>query len=317
MREMLKEWLQVYPKRGRNDIVRALENIDRNDVAAKVAIEYSSNAEPSNPSNMPLTSSPQPQGNVVTIEVPTNVVKKLKEMENKFYHLVSTMKEQLRDKLDQKKIAVLGSFCSLTLPIKHFKCSNIDELFDKLQPHLHFLNYEVLKKIDHYRYCRHDIKKYKAALKKFTKSTTVAQFKSAIERLHPSPSHDASTDTIVQLKAKDTWLDCTVHNMDCLIKYLFAEYKDSVRLVGIHHSELTIVYTVPLSVILCLITLASKRISAIRAIDIISIQIGPLQMYQVRLLHYVHVMIEGGVIDSQHSSKGHHPLCNKVACKKL
>ena len=123
-----------------------------------------------------------------------------------------------------------------------------------------------------------DIKKYKTNLNKFTKSTSVSQFKSAIEQLHPSPSHDTSTNTTVQLKAKDTWSTCTVYNMDRLIKYLFPSYKDSVRLVGIHHSVLTIVCTAPLSAILCLTATASKRVSFIGVIDIISIQVGPLLM---------------------------------------
>ena len=66
--------------------------------------------------------------------------------------------------------------------------------------------------------------------------------------------------------------------MDRLIKYLFPSYKDSVRLVGIHHSVLTIVCTAPLSAILCITTTASKRVSFIGVIDIISIQVGPLLM---------------------------------------
>ena len=183
--------------------------------------------------------------------------------------------------MDQKDIARLAGFCSGILQIKHFHCSNIDDLFTHLQPHLHFLNYSILKRIDstyHKKTMKYDIKKYKIDLKKFTKSTSVSQFKSAIEQLHPSPSHDTSTNTTVQLKAKDTWNACTVYNMDRLIKYLFPSYKDSVKLVGIHHSVLTIVCTASLSAILCLTATASKRVSFIGVIDIISIQVGPLLM---------------------------------------
>ena len=215
------------------------------------------------------------------MEVPKNVVKKLERIENEFYQLVSKIKEQLRDKLDQKDIARLAGFCSGILQIKHFHCSNIDDLFTHIQPHLHFLNYSILKKIDRTylkKTMKPDIKKYKAELKKFTKSTSISQFKLAIEQLYPSPSHDTSTNTIVQLKAKDTWSTCTVYNMDRLIKYLFPSCKDSVRLVGIHHSVLTIVCTAPLSAILCLTATASKRVSFIGVIDIISIQVGPLLM---------------------------------------
>ena len=314
MSTMLDKWLQKYPERGWDDVVRALEELDRNDITLTVTTEYChdkatsspsalsssvpsplspsssvpsppSSSVPSPPSSSvpspPSSSVPSPQCDPVTMEVPKNVVKKLERIENEFYQLVSKIKEQLRDKLDQKDIARLAGFCSGILQIKHFHCSNIDDLFTHLQPHLHFLNYSILKRIDCTyltKTMKYDIKKYKTDLNKFTKSTSVSQFKSAIEQLHPSPSHDTSTNTIVQLKAKDTWNTCTVYNMDRLIKYLFPSYKDSVRLVGIHHSVLTIVCTAPLSAILCLTATASKRVSFIGVIDIISIQVGPLLM---------------------------------------
>ena len=294
MRGMLEKWLQKYPERGWDDIVRALEELDRNDIALTVTREYCHDTATSSPSALSSSSSvpsplspssqssvPSPQCDPGTMEVPKNVVKKLERIEDEFYQLVSKIKEQLRDKLDQRDIARLAGFCSGILQIKHFHCSNIDDLFTHLQPHLHFLNYSILKRIDRTylnETMKPDIKKYKTDLNKFTKSTSVSQFKLGIEQLHPSPSHDTSTNTIVQLKAKDTWNACTVYNMDRLIKYLFASYKDSVRLVGIHHSVLTIVCTAPLSAILCLTATASKRVSFIRVIDIISIQIGPLLM---------------------------------------
>ena len=282
MKGMLEKWLQKYPERGWDDIVRALTELDRNDIALTVTREYCQDTAISSLSALYSPSSvPSPQCDPVTMEVPKNVVKKLERIENEFHQLVSKTKEQLRDKLDQKDIARLAGFCSGILQIKYFHCSNIDDLFNHLQPHLHFLNYSILKRIDCTylkKTMKYDIKKYKTDLNKFTKSTSVSQFKSAIEQLHPSPSHDTSTNTTVQLKAKDTWSTCTVYNMDHLIKYLFPSYKDSVRLVGIHHSVLTIVCTAPLSAILCLTATASKRVSFIGVIDIISIQVGPLLM---------------------------------------
>ena len=278
MSTLLEKWLQKYPERGWDDIVRALKELGRNDIAITVTREYCHDTAPSALSSP--SSVPSPQCDPVTMEVPKNVVKKL-EMIDEFYQLISKIKEQLRDKLDQKDIARLAGFCSGILQIKHFHCSNIDDLFTHLQPHLHFLNYSILKRIDRTylnETMKYDIKKYKTALNEFTKSTSVSQFKLAIEQLHPSPSHDTSTNTIVQLKAKDTWSTCTVYNMDRLIKYLFPSYKDSVRLVGIHHSVLTIVCTAPLSAILCLTATASKRVSFIGVIDIVSIQVGPLLM---------------------------------------
>ena len=282
MRRMLEKWLQKYPENGWDDIVRALKELDRNDIALTVTRKYCHDTATSLPPALSSPSSvPSPQCDPVTMEVPKNVVKKLERIENEFYQLVSKLKEKLRGKLDQKDIARLAGFCSGILQIKHFHCSNIDDLFTHLQPHLHFLNYSILKRIDCTylkKTMKYDIKKYKTNLNKFTKSTSVSQFKLAIEQLHPSPSHDTSTNTTVQLKAKDTWSTCTVYNMDRLIKYLFPSYKDSVRLVGIHHSVLTIVCTAPLSAILCLTATASKRVSFIGVIDIISIQVGPLLM---------------------------------------
>ena len=282
MSAMLEKWLQKYPERGWDDIVRALKELDRNDIALTVTREYCHDTATSSPSALSSPSSvPSPQCDPVTMEVPKNVVKKLEKIEDEFYQLVSKIKEQLRDKLDQKDITRLAGFCSGILQIKHFHCSKIDDLFTHLQPHLHFLNYSILKRIDRTylkKTMKPDIKKYKTDLNEFTKSTSVSQFQSAIEQLHPSPSHDTSTNTIVQLKAKDTWSTCTIYNMDCLIKYLFPSYKDSVRLVGIHHSVLTIVCTAPLSAILCLTATASKRVSFIGVIDIVSIQVGPLLM---------------------------------------
>ena len=294
MRALLEKWLQKYPESGWDDIVRALKELGRNDIALIVTREYCHDTATSSPSPLYSSSSvPSPlspslpssvsftQCDPVTMEVPKNVVKKLEKIEDEFYHLVSKIKEQLRDKLDQKDIARLAGFCSGILQIKHFHCCNIDDLFTHIQPHLHFLNYSILQRIDRtylHKAMKPDIKKYKTALNKFTKSTSVSQFKSAIEQLHPSPSHDTSTNTTVWLKAKDTWNTCTVYNMDRLIKYLFPSCKDSMRLVGIHHSVLTIVCTAPLSAILCLTATASKRVSFIGVIDIISIQVGPLLM---------------------------------------
>ena len=294
MSAMLDTWLQNYPERGWDDIVRALKELGKNDTALTVTREYchdtatSSPLALSSPLSVPSPLSPSSQSSVQssqcdpgTIEVPKSVVKELEKIEDEFYQLVSKIREQLRKELDQDAIAILAGYCSGILQIKYFHCSNIDDLFTHLQPHLHFLNYSILERID----CTYlnetmkpDIEKYETDLNEFKKSTSVSQFKLAIEQLHPSPSHDTSTNTIVQLKAKDTWSTCTLYNMDRLIKYLFPRYKDSVRLVGIHHSVLTIVCTAPLSAILCLTATASKRVSFIGVIDIISIQVGPLLM---------------------------------------
>ena len=43
MKAMLQWWLQKYPQKGWSDIVKALEAIDRNDMAQKIAVKYCSN----------------------------------------------------------------------------------------------------------------------------------------------------------------------------------------------------------------------------------------------------------------------------------
>ena len=65
MRGMLEKWLQKYPERGWDDIVRALKELDRNDIALTVTRKYchdtttsSSSASPSSSSSVP---SPQSQ----------------------------------------------------------------------------------------------------------------------------------------------------------------------------------------------------------------------------------------------------------------
>ena len=133
MKGMLEKWLQKYPERGWDDLVRALTELDRNDIALTVTREYCQDTATSSLSALSSPSSvPSPQCDPVTMEVPKNVVKKLERIENEFYQLVSKIKEQLRDKLDQKDIARLAGFCSGILQIKYFHCSNIDDLFTHL-----------------------------------------------------------------------------------------------------------------------------------------------------------------------------------------
>ena len=223
-------------------------------------------------------------------EVPKSIVAKLQNIEDEFLKLTNKIRKQLKVRLDKEyiNIADLSSFCFGILQVDHTCCGNIHELFSQLQPHLHFLNYDILRKVDHKFLCGHmksEISIYIKALTIFLKSNTIVQFKTALEK---RPPLDDAKQTRIVLKTKSQfWSNCTIYNLDRLVEYWFGHCKNIIRLVtivSIHHSTLTIVYTAPKSAILCLIALASKRISIMKTMGILSIQIGPLLIKELEII---------------------------------
>ena len=66
--------------------------------------------------------------------------------------------------------------------------------------------------------------------------------------------------------------------MNYLIKYLFGYDNSLLRLISIHHSVLGIKYTVPRSLLLSLLTMASRKVRGMKWAGVLSIQVDTILM---------------------------------------
>ena len=295
LRSMLSKWLKKGCDTNWSKIYDALKSplVEMNALAETIATEFlQSNTDDDgddyDDDDMELSVSVSPS-HISTSSGATSAVretnlsdkdklsKRLMVIENKFNKLTARVKHKLKS--TRCRIGIIGTFCYMRFKAHHRRARNIDELFEYLDRYLSFLNTNLYKGLDRefmHHTMKHSIRKYERHLDKFTRSITVSDFKKSIESLQSSPS--CSDDRVtVELRLRGNWDECTVSNLEKLIKFLFPCTYDLLKLEDIHHSILTVVFTASSLALLFLITDISKRMSYIvYRVGIINIQVATI-----------------------------------------
>ena len=126
------------------------------------------------------------------------------------------------------------------------------------------------------RQFRDDIRSYRTELRNFLNSTSVTTFKEKVmsqyENWNTSTSN--SGEIIVTIEVSGYYGDATVCQIDYLKMFIFAEHSSDMVMQDIHHSVLTITYSMPAQFVLPVLSTVLKEINLLRIIGVLSIKIG-------------------------------------------
>ena len=297
------KWLQMKPRGTWNDIVKALKVIQRLDLAERLEKKYIKHHLPSRGTSydrsesMSLspqyqsvdTSSPDPptelddSTNTTHVDVPKKLVNNVDDLAVQFKSLLTDIQLALKQKLIDNELDLkhLSRFISLTLHVPHQPLSvtegrdEIDTLFSPFYDHLCFLHTHVFSHIDkNYLNCEleNKIERYDDEIDQFMKSTTIIDFKEMIQ----SKGLDKGIPVILRLNRR--WERCTLYHLRHLTDYLFEDSSSLLKFDVIHHSVLTIKYTVPRSLLLSLLIMASRKVRGMKWAGVLSIQVNTILM---------------------------------------
>ena len=295
------KWLKRNPSGTWEDIIIALEKMERFDLKIELEKKYIKHNLPSSdtsydrmstslspPYQSAVTSSPGPaDDNTKTTHVHVDVPKEFKndvdDLAVQFTYLLSCIESGLKQKLinNQLNLDQLGRFISdlLSIPYEPLHVTEgrdeIDILFSQFRDYLSFLHTDLLRHIDkQYLNCmlQDEIKKYDDDIDEFMKSTTIIDFKEMIR----SKGLDKGIPVILRLNRR--WKGCTLDHLHHLTDYLFEDSSSLLKFDEIHHSVLTIKYTVPRSLLLSLRNMASRKVRGMKWAGVLSIQVDTILM---------------------------------------
>ena len=217
----------------------------------------------------------------LTIAHQGNVARSLTEIQKKFARLVCDIQEALENLPFVKIKRFISGFLHTTLKFDK-KPHDLDELFDQLKPHYCFMSYELLKEVVE-EFVKESmnvrITEYTSHLEEWLLSTTVVEFKAAVENQLEQVTQlgDCLYPVVpVVLKLEGPWIDVTVSNLWKLLKYIFRDKSSVLTHIHIERGSVIVSLLAPQSELLPLISLASKRKNDMIYLGIESIHIGVL-----------------------------------------
>ena len=298
------KWTQIKPRGTWKDIVIALEKIKRFDLAESLEEKYIKYHIPSSdtlydrpdpmstslvhPYMSGVTSFPgttETDDNIETTHVDEReyLMQDMDDLSSQFTYLLTEIQSALKQKLDNKELHLdqLGRYISnmLCIPYKSFcateRRDKIDQLFSQFWDYLSFLHTRLIHRIDR-NYLngklKTEIERYDNNIDKFTKSTTITAFKEMIQ----SKGLDTSIPVILKLSRR--WERNTLYHLHHLTDYLFEDSSSLLKFSLIDHSVLTIKYTIPRSILLSLLTMASRKVRCMEWAGVVRVQVDTMLM---------------------------------------
>ncbi len=120
-----------------------------------------------------------------------------------------------------------------------------------------------------------NIRFYRIQLRDFLDSTTVTEFKETVMSQYESwntPSNSADISVVIEVCS--FFGKVAISQIDDLKKFIFREYSSILVLQDIHHSVLTITYSMPVEYFLPVLSTVIKKIELLRIVGVLSIMIG-------------------------------------------
>ena len=249
------------------------------DVVDKVFPRISSKYNEKNKFSHPFPP-PPPE---LTIAHQSNVARSLTEIQMKFAGLVSGIQKALEKFPFVEIKRFISGFLHTTLKFDQ-KPQDLDELFDQLKPHYCFMNYGVLEVVVQ-QFVKESmevhIKEYTSQLEEWLQSTTVVEFKAAVENQLEQVTQlgDPLCPVVpVVLRLQGPWINVTVSNLWKLLEYMFHEKSSVLTHIRIERGSVIVRLLAPQSELLPLLSLASKRFDDMIYLGIVSVQIGTLML---------------------------------------
>ena len=172
---------------------------------------------------------------IVTPDDP--IAEKLKKLYREFLSLVENIKSELHEQIEKRTLQLIkiASYIGEYFRVKGLtRARDIHELFEDLWPHYNYLDCEVLEAIIENEdfllvMLKKDMLAYKQHLKEFNTSTTLKEFKNAVEKaLIPNPKVTATTCEVV-IKVNQQWGKKTLENFKTLVNSMFHQRMTHIR----------------------------------------------------------------------------------------
>lgn len=207
-----------------------------------------------------------------------DVAQSLTKIQTMFARLVVAIRKEL-DKLPLVDIKLFVSeFLHTTFKSEH-EPQTLYQLFDQLKAHYSFMSYKILEVIVGEfvkESMESHIKEYTTQLQDWLQSTTIREFKAAVEHQIDQVTIGKPVCSVIPivLRLKDAWMDVTVCNLWKLLKYIFRDKSSILTHICIENGSLIVRLLAPKSEILSLISLSSKIKSNMMYLGIESVQVG-------------------------------------------
>ena len=228
----------------------------------------------------------------LTIKVQDEIAQSLDKIKEEFACLVMDIQDALEDeaKID-RLIRFLKLYLGDTFKPHCDPCRNIEDIFNGLEEHYCFINYKILRvlagKFVHNKTTLFLMKEYGRELNEWLESTTIQQFKAAVEKaVHPVSTDPSPNQCPVVLRLEGEWMKITIKNLWKLLEYFFGENSSIFTRIRIRKGSVIIEMAAPQSEILSILTFASRKCTEMRYLGILSVQVGCVLFHAQMLSFY-------------------------------
>ena len=270
---VLKYYTENKKDASYNEVITALRNINELDLALKLSLKL---CPPQTHEHDLKSSSSGPKELSVAKE--DRVIKSLSYIQEEFAHLVTDLQNALEKEANftQLKRYIKNYLGDTFRPQKDV--TDIDNLFDTLQEHYCFINYDILEVITNkfaLVLMAQILRDYKQELNEFLESTEVEYFKAAIVKVTTMELSGISPNQChVILKLEGKWLEAKVKSLWILLKYIFRKEASLLTRLKVMEGSVIVQLAAPSSIMMSLIVLASRKYKEMAYLGILSIQVG-------------------------------------------
>ena len=224
---------------------------------------------------------------VIELSSKSEVAANIKSLHSRFASLSVKMRREIM-KIVQKGEAVLidiarSAAAYLSIEVSSLKYSNVDELFDSLQPHYDFFNCDgVLKHLtDTYlSTAQTELTQYIDSVDKFSESSQLKHIRSTIKEKLSSLPVAASPTTSDQTKPvgiqlSDRWDEMTLNKFKRVLQYYFGHKIADIStiIVDIDYGSVVITLSIPTSLSQSLIDTINNKTNSMSRLGILEVAV--------------------------------------------
>ena len=271
LEEVIRYGIELYKDATINKMIEILFEMKENELAMKLLNDQEPYAIiPSRPDEL-------------VVKREDDIIKSLTYLQKEFTYLVTELQRALQKVADfvQLKRFIKEYLRESFSPKKDPTC--IDSLFDALREHYCYLNFEILEvtAIEFaYQYADrlmyHVITDYNRDLNEFLESTHLKAFKDAVEKTAQEVEiYQLTTGQCnVVLRLEGSWMKARISCLWVLLKHIFRDKVSLFTRLKIEGGSVIVRFVVPSSIMVTLISFASKKLEDLAYLGILSIQVG-------------------------------------------
>ena len=274
---MLYKWMRKEVSPSWVMIIEALEKVSELRLAHQLREKYCT--QQYTEENLPTSTSEdhadlQTIERVLKVDRKDRIAREIEGFEDRYLNIVN--KTEIALESTNPSPRKIKRFCNYYMSKK---VTNVEELFDQLQP-LDYLNYTMLEKIINFllnedQRVVSDLNNYIQDLEKFKLSTSVQEFMESIEAAQrPLSAAETSGTITVTLRLVGGWLTKTMDDLDKLLKVLFEDKSSVLSHVKIVRGSVIITYLAPQAEVDSLVTISTGKVSFMVQVGVIELQVG-------------------------------------------